>query len=64
MSLIHIKPDIIFVDDFAQEGYDDFILGYEKEDCPYEEGTDGQNGWLIGWNYGNSIPLIELEELI
>lgn len=35
---------------FAQEGYTDAVEGVERADCPYEEGTDGQAGWLKGWD--------------
>jgi ribosome modulation factor len=41
------------LDPFYMEGFDDFHLGYEKEDCPYDEGTDGQYGWLKGWKAAN-----------
>lgn len=36
-------------DHLYQEGFDAFFEGADREDCPYEEGTDGQYGWLKGW---------------
>jgi ribosome modulation factor len=33
---------------FAQEGYQAGLEGAERKDCPYQEGTDGQNGWTRG----------------
>jgi ribosome modulation factor len=38
-----------FIDPFFKEGFDDFYQGYSKEECPYDEGTDGQCGWLKGF---------------
>ncbi len=38
-----------FVDPFFKEGFDDFYLGYSREECPHDEGTDGQGGWLKGY---------------
>jgi ribosome modulation factor len=36
-------------DPFFEEGYNDYKEGSDKEDCPYDEGTDGQFGWLRGY---------------
>jgi ribosome modulation factor len=36
-------------DHLFNEGVEAFSEGAEKEDCPYEEGTDGQFGWMKGW---------------
>ena len=36
-------------DPFFQEGQAAAQEGTDIEDCPYPEGTDGQNGWLIGF---------------
>ena len=36
-------------DCFVDEGYQANYEGFERCDCPYGEGTDGQCGWLIGW---------------
>ena len=57
-KLIHDIPEFSIEvlenmkDCFFKEGYDGNKDGYDKEDCPYEEGTDGQYGWIKGWNYG------------
>lgn len=37
-------------DPFFEEGYSDFHIGYEIDDCPYSEGTDGEYGWQSGWH--------------
>ena len=37
-------------DCFYQEGKEDYFDGVDKHDCPYPEGSDGQFGWLKGWN--------------
>lgn len=39
-----------FTDEFTQEGYDGYYLGDVRSDCTYDEGTDGQYGWLKGWS--------------
>ena len=36
-------------DPFYQEGQQAAREHTELKDCPYPEGTDGQNGWMIGW---------------
>ena len=36
-------------DPFFEEGREDFLEGAELQDCPYQEGTDGEAGWKIGW---------------
>jgi len=35
--------------DFYVEGYLDNYEGLEINECPYEEGTEGREGWLKGW---------------
>lgn len=37
-------------DPFEQEGRDDHAEGVERDDNPYDEGTDGQAGWFKGWD--------------
>jgi ribosome modulation factor len=37
-------------DCFEIEGRDANITGYERDECPYEDGTDGREGWLKGWD--------------
>ena len=36
-------------DPFFQEGQVAAQEGADMKDCPYHEGTDGENGWLIGF---------------
>ena len=36
-------------DHLFDEGVEALSEGADKEDCPYEEGTDGQFGWMKGW---------------
>lgn len=43
LSLLMIK------DPFVEEGAQDYDEGCDINECPYEEGTDGQTGWRIGW---------------
>ena len=40
-------------DPFIEEGIQDFNDGVNREDCPYNEGTDGECGWLQGWDKAN-----------
>jgi len=42
-----------FEDPFYCEGYDAYYDGADEQDCPYDEGTDGQDGWLKGWREAN-----------
>lgn len=42
------------IDPFVKEGMEAFRDGQDREDCPYEEGTDGQFGWLKGWDRGET----------
>jgi len=37
-------------DPFVEEGRTAFHDGSDRTECPYEEGTDGQAGWLKGWD--------------
>lgn len=37
------------IDPFAIEGYQDFLEGYEMQDCPHDDGTDSEYGWKNGW---------------
>ena len=43
-------------DPFFEEGYEAFRDGCDISDCPYDEGTDGQCGWIKGWRkaYGEA----------
>lgn len=34
------------------EGKESFLLGKEKEDCPYEDGTQEYADWMTGWQDG------------
>lgn len=43
---------------FAQEGYEDGLEGVDRSECVYEDGSDGREGWLNGWNRAQK----ELEE--
>lgn len=36
-------------DCFYDEGYQAYFDGADKSDCPYDDGTDGQFGWIKGW---------------
>ncbi|MEN6379230.1 MAG: hypothetical protein ABFD15_06600 [Methanofastidiosum sp.] len=36
-------------DDFLKQGYEDFVAGEDYEECPWDEGTDGEYGWKKGW---------------
>lgn len=45
-----VVPSLRERDCFAQEGSDAFSEGNDRSDCPYYEGTDGQAGWLRGWD--------------
>lgn len=36
-------------DCFSKEGQEANRDGANKCDCPYPVGSDGQNGWMIGW---------------
>ena len=31
-------------------GYDSYLYGYNKNDCPYEKGTTDEVAWLEGWD--------------
>lgn len=37
-------------DCFYIEGREAYREGAPREDCPYAEGTDGEFGWLKGWD--------------
>ena len=43
-------PIFMIKDPFVEEGKEAFEQGVDKEDCPYEIGTDGECGWRLGWN--------------
>lgn len=43
------EPEPIYRDPFAWEGALACFTGQECWECPYEPGTDGQNGWHKGW---------------
>ena len=36
-------------DCFAEEGKEAYYAGQELDDCPYDDGTDGEYGWQKGW---------------
>ncbi len=36
-------------DCFYREGFADYFDAISLADCPYPEGTDGQYGWMTGW---------------
>lgn len=36
-------------DPLEQEGYAAFVEGADLDDCPYAEGTDGQEAWCKGF---------------
>ena len=38
------------VECFFVEGRDAWGEGYDRNECPYDDGTDGQFGWLFGWD--------------
>jgi ribosome modulation factor len=40
-------------DCFFVEGVEAHAAGYDKGDCPYDEGTDGEVGWLKGWAHAD-----------
>lgn len=42
-------------DFFVEEGVNDFQDGISFEECPYPEGTDGENGWKRGWRIGEGM---------
>lgn len=37
-------------DQFFCEGRDAWGENIDREDCPYESGSDGEFGWLMGWD--------------
>lgn len=37
-------------DPFYDEGFEACMEGVDREECPYHEGSDGQAGWLRGWD--------------
>jgi len=47
------KPEKVameeFVDCFFEEGFHSYEAGSDYEECPYDEGTDGEYGWKQGW---------------
>jgi hypothetical protein len=36
-------------DPFFLEGQEAYQNGCERSDCSYDDGTDGQAGWMRGW---------------
>jgi ribosome modulation factor len=48
---MNIIPD---TDCFFEEGQQDYKDGIDLEECPYDEGTDGQYGWIRGWKEENN----------
>ncbi len=44
-------------DPFIEEGREAFRSGNSKDECPYDEGTDGQNGWQIGWDEESALDV-------
>jgi hypothetical protein len=42
-------------DCFFVEGQESYREGTDKRDCPYGEGTDGQQGWIAGWEFEDML---------
>ena len=38
-----------FRDPLELEGYEAYHEGCDFDDCPYPEGSDGENAWHSGW---------------
>jgi len=38
-------------DPFEEEGIKAYVDGVLEEDCPYDDGTDGEFGWITGWHF-------------
>lgn len=36
-------------DEFTDAGRAAFLNGTTIDECPYDEGTDGETGWKLGW---------------
>ena len=39
-------------DEFFNDGYESFEHGADYEECPWDEGIDGESGWQQGWQQG------------
>ena len=48
-------------DCFYEEGREAYEEGADLKDCPYDEGTDGQEGWKKGW-FGADKKHVHLPE--
>ena len=46
-------------DPFIEEGREDHKAGIDRDECPYDEGTDGEAGWKTGWNEMEAIAAEE-----
>ncbi len=46
---------------FEEEGFSAYVNDWCLEDCPYEEGTDGQAGWLKGYDHAYTDHMKTLE---
>lgn len=40
-------------DEFFEAGYLDFKNGIDYDECPWDEGTDGEFGWKQGWKHAS-----------
>ena len=49
-------------DPFYNEGYEAYEEGVDFDECPYDEGTDGQTGWTKGWRAANEGLEVQPEE--
>lgn len=43
------------IDAFFNSGREDNSMGVDIEECPYDDGTDGEYGWKLGWDYEDKL---------
>jgi ribosome modulation factor len=55
-----IKPKTDSQDPLEREGYEAYFDGADLDDCPHDEGTDGQNAWRKGWKKADLEEEFEL----
>ena len=37
------------IDEFYLDGHESYRMGTSLDECPFDEGTDGEYGWKKGW---------------
>jgi ribosome modulation factor len=51
-SVERLREPLSFLPDpFFSEGFTAALNGNDLGDCPYDEGTDGREGWVTGWRF-------------